>query len=174
MLLIRCTGKLRKVGGWKVDEPDEGSVGPARVWYANLLWVDRRKCILFTHGMTLFSVFVPDVRKSDLADLQLMLEEAVYHQLIFDGIDLNDAEPVLGIQDEHVVVGVARDRRILGSMTDQAFQYEYHIGANGGLPHVHPRLLARSINEAPMSLLQLNNPHSAMIELVGAGKPRLL
>src|SRR4051794_30022343 len=31
-------------------------------WYANILWLERRKCLLLTHAGTLFSVFVPDVR----------------------------------------------------------------------------------------------------------------
>ena len=28
-------------------------------WYANLLWLDRQKCLLLTHAGTLFSVFLP-------------------------------------------------------------------------------------------------------------------
>ena len=30
-------------------------------WYANLLWLDRQKCLLFTHAATLFSVFLARV-----------------------------------------------------------------------------------------------------------------
>src|SRR5207247_415481 len=32
----------------------------------NLLWLDRRKCLLLTHAGTLFPVFVADVRAADL------------------------------------------------------------------------------------------------------------
>ncbi|MHB8431856.1 MAG: DUF6933 domain-containing protein, partial [Acidimicrobiales bacterium] len=35
-------------------------------WYANLLVLDRRKCLLLTHAGTLFTIFEPDVRASDL------------------------------------------------------------------------------------------------------------
>ncbi|MFN2615181.1 MAG: hypothetical protein ABR552_10255 [Actinomycetota bacterium] len=35
---------------------------PENVWYANLLWFDRRKCLLLTLAPTLFSVSVADVR----------------------------------------------------------------------------------------------------------------
>lgn len=34
-------------------------------WYANVLWIDRRECVLVTHVDTLFSVFVADVRAAD-------------------------------------------------------------------------------------------------------------
>jgi len=38
-------------------------------WYANLLWLDRRKCLLLAHAGTLFSAFVPDVHKADLVPI---------------------------------------------------------------------------------------------------------
>src|SRR5215211_1374828 len=38
-------------------------------WYANVLWLERRKCLLLTHAGTLFSVFVPDVRAPQLRPL---------------------------------------------------------------------------------------------------------
>ena len=38
-------------------------------WYANLLWLERRKCLLLTHAGTLFSGFVPDVRAAELRPL---------------------------------------------------------------------------------------------------------
>ena len=34
--------------------------------YADLLWPDRRKCLLLTHAVTLFSVFEPDEAKASL------------------------------------------------------------------------------------------------------------
>ena len=38
-------------------------------WYANVFWLERRKCLLLTHAGTLFSVFVPDVRAPQLRPL---------------------------------------------------------------------------------------------------------
>ncbi len=38
-------------------EPRDGD------WYLNLLWFDRRKCLLLAHVGTLFPVFVADVRR---------------------------------------------------------------------------------------------------------------
>ena len=35
-------------------------------WYANLLWFDRRKCLLLTHSATLFTIFEADVSASGL------------------------------------------------------------------------------------------------------------
>src|SRR5262245_46545241 len=38
-------------------------------WYANVLWLERRKCLLLTHAGTLFSIFVADVRAPELRPL---------------------------------------------------------------------------------------------------------
>lgn len=33
-------------------------------WYANLLWLDRRECLLLTHSATLFTIFEADMTAS--------------------------------------------------------------------------------------------------------------
>ncbi len=35
-------------------------------WYANIVWIDRRKYLLLTHAATLFPVLAADVRARDL------------------------------------------------------------------------------------------------------------
>ncbi len=60
-MVIRCTAKVLKLLGRRPGslaelEPDDDD------WYLNLLWFDRRKCLLLMHAGTAFSVFVPDVR----------------------------------------------------------------------------------------------------------------
>ena len=63
-MILRCTRKLLVVIGSPVADP-----APARDpedWYANLLWFDRRKCLLLTHVATLFTIFEADVTASSL------------------------------------------------------------------------------------------------------------
>lgn len=64
-MILRCTKRLLDVLGHDrlvsvLPEPD------AEDWYANLVWIERRKCLLLTHSGTLFSVFSPDVRAGAL------------------------------------------------------------------------------------------------------------
>jgi len=64
-VILRCTKKLLAVIGPKLlAEP--APAPEAEDWYANLLWFDRRKCLLLTHAATLFSVFEADVRAANL------------------------------------------------------------------------------------------------------------
>ena len=50
-------------------------------WYLNLLWLDRRKCLLLTHSETLFSVFRAGVRAADLRPLGPYVVRAVEAEL---------------------------------------------------------------------------------------------
>src|SRR5258708_39333462 len=61
--MLRCTAKALALLG--VSEPAIGEAC-ARDWYAHLVWIDRRKCLLVTHAETLFSVFMPNVTAAGL------------------------------------------------------------------------------------------------------------
>src|SRR6266511_3701164 len=64
-MIVRCTNKLlqlleARAASLVQAPPTEDD------WYANLLWLDRRKCLLLTHDGTLFSVVTADMHKRDL------------------------------------------------------------------------------------------------------------
>ena len=63
-MILRCTRKLLVVIGSPVADPAP-ALDPED-WYVNLLWFDRRKCLLLTHVATLFTIFEADVTASSL------------------------------------------------------------------------------------------------------------
>jgi len=64
-VILRCTKKLLTV-----IRPRQliNCTGDGEHWYANLLWLSGRKCLLLIHAATLFTVFEADVRAADLRD----------------------------------------------------------------------------------------------------------
>ena len=58
-------------------------------WYANLLWLDGRKCLLLAHAGTLFSVFVPDIRKADMVSIGESLVGFIQTELGAESLQLN-------------------------------------------------------------------------------------
>ena len=58
-------------------------------WYANLLWLDGRKCLLLAHAGTLFSVFVADIRKSDLMPLGTSVVRFIHNELEAESFSLD-------------------------------------------------------------------------------------
>ncbi len=63
---LRCTQKLLKQASFikppAVPESDDD-------WHANLIWIDRRKHVLFCSDRTLFCCLTPSVRKAEIVTM---------------------------------------------------------------------------------------------------------
>ena len=127
MVVVRCTAKALKLLG--VRPASLAEVEPADDdWYVNLLWFDRRKCLLVTHAGTAFSVFVPDVRKADLDPIGPFLISVITAALVDETLPLD----VLGVLDPtDVTVAKTASRRVLGIMNEIAFHLGYMLGRYG-------------------------------------------
>jgi hypothetical protein len=109
----------------------DGVRAAATDWYANLLWIERRKCLLVTHAGTLFSVFVPDVRAANLRPIGPLVVPLIQAELVADGLS---ADALGALEATEVVVARTADRSVLGSMNDMALMIESSVWADGGLP----------------------------------------
>ncbi len=126
VMILRCTAKARSLLGVRAlaDVPPGDDD-----WYLNLLWFDRRKCLLLAHVGTLFPVFVADVRKADLNPLDLWLASAVRRELNAEGLPGS----VLGDLAAPVVVAKTASRQTLGFMNEIGRFAESAIADAGGL-----------------------------------------
>jgi hypothetical protein len=130
-VILRCTKKLLDLldaSSLRLteSEPSEDD------WYANLLWVDRQKCLLITHAATLFSVFVPGVRKADLRPIGPYVVGVIELELRSEGLAIN----VLGPLDpDQIVIARTASRSTLGFMKEIAQHARFRIEDAGGLDH---------------------------------------
>lgn len=131
-MILRCTAKLQAVIGRAV--PDAAALpASAGDWYANLLWIDGRKCLLATHAGTLFSVVVPDVRVAQLRPIGAFLVPRIVEQLAAEGLPAE----IVGVTDScGVRIAKTADRSVLGCMNDLALHCEYAVADAGGLAQV--------------------------------------
>jgi hypothetical protein len=128
-MVLRCTGRLLGLLGLRstdlvTSEPNDDD------WYANLLWIDRRKCLLLAHAGTLFSVFVPGIRKADLVALGPVVVSLIHDDLREEKLPLDrfgDLDP------SSVEVGKTASRRVLGYMNEIAWVCERAVARSGGL-----------------------------------------
>lgn len=129
-MILRCTKKLLDVIRPKqltTAEPGDDD------WYANLLVFNRRKCLLLTHAGTLFTIFKPDLRASDLRSTLPLIAGLIERQLAAEELPLGtfgdlDSEPLL--------IAKTANRRVLGCMNDMAFLCEVTVADSGGLADV--------------------------------------
>jgi hypothetical protein len=124
-MILRCTGKLLRLLRISTTSLAEGpSIPDEHQWYANLLWFDRRKCLLLTHAETFFSVFVPDIRKADLTPVGPFVVAAIEDALASEDLP----RETFGDLDPHdVILRKTASRVVLGCMNELARLIEYDV-----------------------------------------------
>jgi hypothetical protein len=149
MAIIRCTKKLLDELKVKPDDV-EGQSQNLSNWHANLIRVDRRKCILFTHDATLFSIFLPGVRKSEFQKIKDIFGQVLFKSLIGESFSQTHVE--LFLEDfRNIQFSKTNNRSVLGSMTDLTFQIKFTVSTYGGLDNTDIVQLNHDLNRVPMS-----------------------
>jgi hypothetical protein len=145
-VILRCTKKLLAVIRPRqlADCPPDGED-----WYANLLWLGSRKCLLVTHTATLFSVFEADVRAADLRDPGRLVTGLIGRELRREQLS---AETFGNLDPASVNLAKTADRSVLGCMNDMAFMCAASTDRSGGLATTDladlNQALRRNINSA--------------------------
>lgn len=164
MRVLRCTRKaLDYLGAAAGERAEPGDVeGMLKEWYVNLLRIERRNCLLFVEARTLYVFLVPGVVKKDVENLPALFAERLRANLLRDGIPNAIVDRVAEIEPFHLAK--TRDRQVLGSMTELAHLYRYHIEADGGLARTDVQELNRRMNRVPMSMLGMDYSTDALRE----------
>ena len=156
MRVLRCTRKaLDYLGAAAGDQSEPGDVeGLLKEWYVNLLRIERRNCLLFVEARTLYLFLLPGVVKKDVENLPTLFAERLRTTLLRDRLPIDTALRVAEVEPFHLAK--TRDRRVLGSMTELAYLYRYHIEAGGGLAYADVQELNHRMNRVPMSMLGMD------------------
>jgi len=133
-------------------------------WYANLLWLDGRKCLLITHAATLFSTFEPDVAKASLTAVGSLLTRLIERELAAEGLPPTTFG---ALEASTIVVGRTCSRSVLGSMTDMRYQIEAAVDQSGGLRRLDLPRLNRSLRRIPFSAIKYDRPIDRTRALAG-------
>jgi hypothetical protein len=163
MQLIRCTKKLQKEMGLKPpdlckEEPRFSYLGP---WHANLIHINRRKCVLFANDRTLFNFIVPDVSREKIRELDKLFTNYLSCILADEGFGEADRTRILSEYDE-ICFANTNSKSVLGSMNDLAFHYKYSILESGGVHSTVVPGIIRQLNRMPMSAIKEVFPIEAL------------
>lgn len=155
-MIIRCTQKL--LTELKVKPTNEESPkDPFWSWHANVFHIDRRKCVLVTNDTTLFTLFIPALRKPEFQTFQIVFGQYVFKYLLHERIPQRQIETVLA-ECEKIKFDKTNNRSVLGSMNDQKFQLEYMIQAGGGLAKTDIYELNHNLNRNVLSAIDYKYP----------------
>jgi hypothetical protein len=155
-MIIRCTQKLfaelKKKPTKEVPPKD-----PFWSWHANVFHIERRKCVLITNDTTLFTMFIPALKKPDFQSFHFMFGQHLFKNLLYEEIPQNQIESVLS-ECEGIKYEKTNNRSVLGSMNDQRFQLEYLIQAEGGLAGTEIYKLNHKLNRNILSAIDYKYP----------------
>lgn len=167
MGVIRCTRKLlselqMKPGGDSV--PTAGIGG----WHANLLRIDRRKCVLFTNDKTLYTFLVTGMKKPDFENILEVFRLSLFKNLAKEELPQSQVELVFN-EHRKLIITRTNSRSVLGSMNDLANQARFLIYDMGGLCNIDQDVLNYELNHVPMGAIGYRNSreelHRALNEI---------
>ncbi len=158
MPLIRCTRKLVAEMSTQVassaEQPHAALLGD---WYANLLRIDRRKCVIFTSERTLLTFLVVAVNRDAIRDYATLFQRGLRQVLESEGFAPGDVDRVLDDYQE-LTVAPTTDRSVLGSLNDLALMAAAHVQHDGGFSGCDPGAINHKLNLTPMSRLGMASP----------------
>jgi phosphoribosyl-ATP pyrophosphohydrolase len=151
MQILRCTAKLQKEMGLKKSDLSDQKFASKILgqWHSNLIYINRKKCVLFVNDDTLFNFIVADLRRNqikNLADVFRLNLSCVLHS---EGIKTKIVDKIL---DEYSEIAFAKSdsRKVLGNLNDLAFHYEYFIKEAGGVHSYEVPSIIKNLNRMPM------------------------
>lgn len=132
-------------------------------WYANVMYVDGKKCVLLTHVGTLFSVMRLNVGVSALRPIQTYVVSQIVRELQREGFGRN----ALGVVDHRDVrLARTRDRSVLGSMNDMVIMARHIIRAEGGLAKCEEDVLNSQLHQVPNAARGFASPSGLVAQRV--------
>ena len=167
MRIIHCTQKLLKeLGNPSLPNPDEPNKEGLGNWYANLIRIDRRKCILFTNEKTLYSFLIPNVLKKNITNIVEEFLVNLSFNLQAEGFGL---EVINRVTQEYKEIGFAKtaSKKVLGAVNQLAFEYEVFIEEKEGLENIKILEMNRDINRTILKGIKFLHPIEALRALLG-------
>ena len=141
----------------------QSGLGP---WHANLVYIDRQKCVLFVNDATLFNFIAPGVTRAEIRELGRLFRSWLQPIVAEEGLSQQSLERV---RREYAEVGYGRstNRSVLGSMNDLAFHYRYGIAEAGGIHSAKVPEIIRQLNRMPMGAIDYRYPIEALRAAMG-------
>jgi len=153
MKIIRCTKKLLKEVGGVIPDLDIRPSFWLESWHANLVVIDRCKCLLVTNDESLYTLFIPGLKKADFKHLKIIINEHLFKSMVYDGLSQSSIEKVLSVGDD-LVFTTTNSRSVIGVMNDMKLILEQKVYGNGGMKYCNPFELQHSINRMPIGPLK--------------------
>jgi hypothetical protein len=155
MPVFRVTKKLATALKLKLPISSIEHEAPEHEWFADLFFVDGKKCVIWVHRPTLLTFVRPAVTAAELREFDALfryefrtaMASMALSESLLDRFDIYGKERY----------APTNDRGIVGSMLDYRNMFDVMVSADGGLEQADIRGINAQLNESPMSVLGMES-----------------
>jgi len=162
---IFTTKKLEKIIQKKIDNQTNENTSPFGKWNASVLYIARKKCLIFVNSKTFYSVIIPRFSTSDLANINELFLENFESQLLFEKINIEskDLKKHIG---EISFQKTDNDKKMTGIINYNIskldyMKYEYELFNSSVI-----REMTEKLNLTPFKQINWKLPKEMMIEMI--------
>jgi hypothetical protein len=125
---VYCTKKLQDfIGNVEVTMSCDSKDIKISDWYAHLFFVQNRKCIVYVNILTYYCVFISDIVKKDLKNIDEIFKNRLQEQLEYDRI-LDDYEEAIFLTggSEIGFLKTSNIKKAIGKINDYVYRFKMH------------------------------------------------
>lgn len=148
MPVIRCTQKLLTEMGSSGCDDSELPDLPLDEWYANLVILERQKCVVFINPATLFVAVAYSKRRDELRQLPQVLKESLRQALTAETVETAVIDRVIQ-RFEQTHIAKTQDRKTLGCLNDVIRHFKWLSERERDVPEVRAERVVRALNRIP-------------------------
>lgn len=153
MPLFRITKKLATALHVRLPSSPVESENPEHEWFADLFYVEGKKCVVWVHRPTLLGFVRPAVVAAELHEFHALFRYEFRTAIASMALP----ESLIGRFDVYgqELYAPTNDRGIVGSMLDYRKMFAHMVAYEDGFGHANIRAINAQLNESPMSVLKM-------------------
>jgi len=130
-------------------------------WNMTIFYIAKKKWLLFTHSETMFSIVLPNIKLSDLKNIDSLFFNSFHEQLIFEKIDIDYAilKELIGNINFHPTDNDKRTIGVQNSILETIKQFKFRYS---NFKDISANELCSRLNHAPYSFLKWEFPLEKM------------
>lgn len=139
MIKIHCTKKLidaltiDEAGGLKpkirpqmAEKLPQSGITPLNHWHGHHFSIQRSPCVFLVHDATRFSLFIPNIKKADLCNLDYYFQDAVMNTIMKLGADERLMDKAYSLI-HRLQFDTEVNRSVQGSMNQMIQELKWHL-----------------------------------------------
>lgn len=148
---VYTSKKLEKLIKKLIQKDSSDQCGILGKWNATVFYMDRKKCWLISNAKTQYVVVLTDIKVADFKNIEQLFKNALYGQLVYDGI-LTEFENVSLEIGELEFLPTDNDRKTIGFQNHHLHELEWRKHEFGSLDNMPIKDLVNRLNTSPIHI----------------------